>query len=372
LSAFIIDGATLVAMGLCLLQAALPIGTALHRWRTLRIPSPADAGRVTLVLPYGPPEDLAPLMQALAEQTLRPTRLIIAVADIADSPALPPLPFPCHVVVAGRAAIRGQKCHNQLAALDALDGHEDAIVLLDADSRPQPWWLAVLVGPVLGGTRPCTGGYRWIMPNPHPAVQAVAWLDRGWALLIKPSFCGIAWGGSLALKPHLLPLLRAALDRTLSDDLVFARRALEAGVPVVMRGASLVPSPLGAGALAFWTRQLRIVRLHNTLLWWSCVSTTAGMLVLWSMALAGTGWLLALLLAAGAVRAACQDILARRIDVPDPPATRFWQAVYALTLLPDVIQAWCLPRSAFGRRVTWRGITYSVARDGSARVETDR
>jgi len=372
LSAFIIDSATRVAIGLCLLFAAVPIGTALYRWRTLRIPAPADAGRVTLVLPYAPPGDLAPLLHALAGQSLCPTRLIIAVADLADTPALPPMPFPCDVVVAGRATMRGQKCHNQLAALDALRGDEDAIVLLDADIRPQPWWLAVLVAPVLGGTRPCTGGYRWVSPSPHPAAQAVAWLDRGWAVLIKPFFCGIAWGGSLALGPPLLRLLRASLDRALSDDLVFARRAHAAGAPVVMRGASLVPSPLGADALAFWTRQLRIIRLHNAPLWWSSVATAASMLALWSLALAGTGWLLALLLAGGAVRAVCQDILARRIDAPDPPATRLWQAVCALTPLPDAIQAWCLARSAFGRRVTWRGITYSVARDGSARVETDR
>ncbi len=359
----------LVATGLCLLLATWPLAMALRWVVKVRIPTPRHHGRVTLVLPYAPPEDLAPLMRALAAQTLRPARLLVAVARPEDAPTLPPLPFPHRVVVAGRATSRGQKCHNQLAALAALDGTEEAIVLLDADIMPQPWWLAVLLEPILEGARDCAGGYRWATPAPWAGAQAVAWLDRGIALLTKPPTFAVAWGGSLALRPQLLPLLRGALDRAVSDDLVFGRHARQARVRVLMRGASLVPSPLGAGAVRFWARQLRIIRLHSPLLWWGYVATTTAVLWLWAAALAGTPWLLALLLAGGAARAACQDIVSRRIGAPDPAATRAWQVLCALTPLPDLVAAYCLARSALGRRVTWRGITYSVARDGTARVE---
>ncbi|MCS6892177.1 MAG: glycosyltransferase [Rhodovarius sp.] len=364
-----------VLLAAALLVSAWPLFAALWWLRRVTAPPPlgllpADA-KVVLVLPYAPPGDLGPLCRALAAQSLRPERLILAVARLDHAPRLPPLPFPHVVVVAGRARERGQKCHNLLAALDAVPGDASAVVLLDADILPQPWWLAALVGPVLRGSHQIAGGYRWPVPDPdRPLAQGVAWLDRAVALLPKPRWLGIAWGGSLALAPAILPLVKQVFERAVSDDLMLARRARQQGLGFVIRGAVLLPSPLGAGAFAFWARQLRVTRLHHRPLWWGQAASTHALLLLWLFALGQPWpWLLAWLLAQGALRAAVQDLAARRIGAPDPPATRAWQILCAATPLPDLLSAAALWHSAFGRHLLWRGITYRIERDGSARVE---
>jgi len=357
-------------LGLAALLAALPLLMAL-RWSALiAVPHAVPRARATLILPYAPPGDLAPLAAALAAQTLPPQEIILAVGRAEDAP---PFALPHRLVIAGLATERGQKCHNQLAGLAALAGDEAAIILLDADILPQPWWLAALVEPIHRGSHQIVGGYRWSVPQGGPDAQAIAWLDRGWALLPKPRLFALAWGGSLALAPAALPVLRAALDSAVSDDLMLARAARAARLPWVMRGAVLPASPLGEAAFSFWCRQLRMLRLHNAPFFWLQGLVTHAALLLWGFAIFGARpWLLAILMLAGLLRAACQDVTSRRVGLPDPPATRASQFFLAATPLPDMLAALCFWLGAFGRRVRWRGITYRIGRDGAGRPEVPR
>ena len=336
-------------LGLAALLAASPLLMSLRWVAVVGVPDHLPRARATLILPYAPPGDLAPLTAALAVQSLTPARLILAVARAEDAPDLA---FPHSLVIAGPASQRGQKCHNQLAALAALSGEEEVIVLLDADIQPQPWWLATLIAPICRGSHSIVGGYRWSIPEAGLGTQLVAWLDRGWALMPKPRLFGVAWGGSLALAPAALPLLRAAR---------------QARLPMLMRGAVLPASPLGAEAIVFWLRQLRMLRLHNASMWWLQGLVSHAGLFLWVAALGGgLPWLALGLAAAGLLRALCQDRAALRVGLPDAPTTRAWQGGLAATPLPDLFAVGCLWVSAFGRRVTWRGQTYRVGRDGTA------
>jgi len=352
-------------LGLAALLAASPLLMSLRWVAVVGVPQVRPMARTTLILPYAPPGDLGPLAAALAAQTLAPQHLILAVARAEDAP---PLDFPHRLVIAGPARRRGQKCQNQLAALATLSGEEEVIVLLDADIRPQPWWLATLIEPICRGSHSIVGGYRWSIPEAGLAAQLVAWLDRSWALLPKPRLFGLAWGGSLALAPAALPLVRAALDRAVSDDLMLARAARRARLPMLARGAVLPASPLGAGAIGFWLRQLRMLRLHNAPMWWLQGLVSHAGLLLWAVALMGEPWLALALCAAGLLRALCQDRAARRVGLPDAPATRAWQCALSASPLPDLFAVACLWASAFGRRVTWRGRTYRIGRDGTAEV----
>ena len=69
------------------------------------------------------------------------------------------------LVVAGLSPLRSQKCTNLLAALAQLDADDAYVVLLDADIRPQPWWLAMLVAPLAAGRADLVNGYRWPVPT---------------------------------------------------------------------------------------------------------------------------------------------------------------------------------------------------------------
>ncbi len=345
--------------GLLLLFAAGPVLLAMVHW-CLTVRRPADDGSgeahgtVTLVLPLAAGTPIEALRAALAAQSLPPRRLVVAVREAPGD------------VVAGAAVDRGQKSHNLLAALPLIDAADQAVVFLDADILPPPWWLAFLVGPILRGEQEVVGGFRWSMPT-GPAAQAVAWLDRGWALTSRVPRIDIAWGGSLAFAPASLPTIRRGLEHGLTDDLGIAAAARADGKRLLIRGAALVPSPLASvGAVAFWVRQLRILRFYRPRLWAAQLVYSHAVLAAWLL-LWGTPALLAAV-AVQAVRGVAQDIAGRRLGMGDSAATRACQAVLGLLPLADVLNLWCLWSSAIGRRMTWRGITYHVAPDGAARV----
>lgn len=361
-----------VALALILLAAGWRSWIAWLWTRGLSPPRKrATEGRVTLILPYAPPGALAPLFEALAAQELRPMRVILSIARPEDAPRLPPLPFACDIIVAGLASNRGQKSQNLLAALARLDGTEDVVVLIDADIRPQPWWLSALAAPILRGRQDLVGGYRWSMPCPSSLqAQAIAWLDRGWAMLPKPSACRLAWGGSLAFAPRHVDLIRTALGHGISDDLMIARHAHAGRLRTRIRGTVLLPSPLDrTGAVSFWSRQLRILRLYHPTMWWGQAVASHLFLLFWFGSLAlGCFWVLSLLVAAQLLRVVLHDVTGRRIGSPDAAATRLWQFFLVLLPLAEILGMLCVWRSAFGREVTWRGITYRIAPGGAAEV----
>src|SRR5439155_21475119 len=122
------------------------------------------------------------------------------------------------LVVAGLSSLRSQKCTNLLAALAHLDAGDANIVLLDADIRPQPWWLAALVAPLAAGRADIVNGYRWPMPTAlSPGVVLVAGIDRAVSVLPRVSQTRTIWGGSLAMTRHALERLDlpSTIGRTL-------------------------------------------------------------------------------------------------------------------------------------------------------------
>jgi hypothetical protein len=284
-----------------------------------------------------------------------------------------PLPFPVEVVTAARAEDRGQKCSNLLAGLARLAPEDEVVALLDADIRPQPWWLSTLASPALEGTADLVSGYRWLMPGPSPVSQLVAWHDRALAALPRAKWMPVAWGGSLALGPAALAggIAGAALERTLSDDLSLARMAARRGLRLLMRRFLLLPTPLDGSAratLGFLVRQHRIVHVHLPSLWWAGAVASQLSLLLWISLVLFQPLLLPLLPACGALRWALHDRIGRRVGAPDPAGTRWAQLLLAVTPVPDLLNAWVHWASLFPRRITWRHVTYHAAGPDSVRV----
>ena len=161
-----------VAIALAALASAIMYS---HR---MPIPRFVPKVPVTLILPAtGTLPELPGLFQDLCNQTLRPARLLISVESQEDpafarvaavAPAFPDLSI--ETVVAGISSRRAQKCTNILAALTRLRESDAFIVLFDADIRPQPWWLAMLVAPLAAGRADLVNGYRWPVPARQRAV----------------------------------------------------------------------------------------------------------------------------------------------------------------------------------------------------------
>jgi len=126
----------------------------------------------------------------------------------------PACPFPVEIRVAGHVPWRGQKNTNLIAALAALaalaavDEADDAVVLLDGDIRPQPWWLSAAASPAIEATHDVVTGFRWqLLPGRGPVGHLVAWIDRMGAVLILPPRFGLVWGGTVGLSRRVVARL---------------------------------------------------------------------------------------------------------------------------------------------------------------------
>jgi Glycosyl transferase family 21 len=351
------------------------------------IPTEVPAVPVTLLLPAtGPLPGLEELFAALLAQTLPPARVIVAV-ESRDDPAyqrvvrlarrVPGLAV--ELVVAGVSDRRAQKCTNILAAVERLGPADGYIVLCDADIRPQPWWLAALVGPLAAGQADLVNGYRWPVPQ---ALSAAALLgtaiDRAIATLPRIDRFHLLWGGSLALSRHALDLidLPASLAHTLSDDLAIGRRAAELGLRIVTRRGVRAPTPLGGAIGDLWRfgrRQYQIIHVYRPEVWLLALAiTTADLLarttlVAAAVAAAGmrqaiaVGGLVALALI-GSVAIELLRAIGRRLGIVDPVGFALAQH-----LLPWSV----LPCAAFHAGIVWAGIVRSPVTWAHVRYRLD-
>lgn len=372
--------ATFVLASAALLGSALGLFGALVFLRRLGLPRVHRGGAVTLVLPLtGQAPGLERLLRALEVQSLVPRRLVVSVESVQD-PAYGRVAdlgegraFPVEVVVAEHATRCAQKCSNLIAGLGRVDARDQAVVLLDADILPPPWWLSALASPLLDGSADLVTGYRWpLVAAPTLGAQLAVGVDRAIALLPRPGWFRVVWGGSLALSPRAIKVLqpRLILATTLSDDCTIGEHAGALGLRVLNRRALLVPTPMGGGMAAVWRfgrRQYQIVRTYRPSLWWLAFGTLSTRLAAWGLLLAhldrpAAHLAIAALLAIALAGFVVQALAAGRLGFPDPPGVRLVQCLLAV-LKPGVdLFHWSLVLAAAATgTVRWGHVTYRVA-----------
>jgi hypothetical protein len=376
--------AATVAVFYALGLLALALFYAAH----LQIPDERPRADVALVLPLtGPSPSLEELLAALAAQSLRPRRLIVAV-ESRDDPAYRRAAalggnyagLRIELVVAGLSPWRSQKCTNLLAALRQLDDNDAYVVLFDADIRPQPWWLAALVAPLAAGRADIVNGYRWQMPKTLSLATAlVAAIDHTIATLPRLSMTRAIWGGSLALTRHALQILDlpATIGRALTEDLPIGERAAETGLRVLTRRAIRVPTPLDGRFQELWRfgrRQYQLIRIYRPGLWsYAAIVVTTDLiarLVLLSMLIVAgaSGPALSAILVAAALGSIATEIrlaVGKRLGVAEPIGFRLSQHLLVWLILPvPGFHASVIWGGFVSSPVRWAHIHYLVDRSG--------
>jgi len=351
----------------------------------LRVLHDRLSARVALVLPAtGPLPGLEELLSALMVQSLQPYRLIIVVESRGDpayaraaaaAEAYPQLKI--EVVVAGLSSLRSQKCTNLLAALAQLEAEDAHIVLLDADIRPQTWWLASLVAPLAAGRADIVNGYRWQVPiTLSLGTVLVADIDRGIAILPRLQQLRAIWGGSLAFTRHALEILDlpATIGRTLTEDLPIGDRAAQPGLRVLTRRAVRSPTPLSGTFRDLWRfgrRQYQLIRLYRPGLWFfaAFVVTTdliARVVLLSTIAAWGAALPTIMLIAAlGSIATEIRLTIGKRLGATDGTGLHLAQHLLAWTILPAVgFHASVIWGGFVTSPVVWRHIRYIVDKTG--------
>jgi glycosyl transferase family 21 len=351
----------------------------------LRIPDERLSTRVALVLPAtGMLPGLEDLFGALARQSLPPSRVIVAV-ESRDDPAYARVAalaghYPrlnIELVVAGLSPLRSQKCTNLLAALARLDADDAYVALLDADIRPQPWWLAALVAPLASGRADLVNGYRWpVSIRLSLATALVAGIDRGIAVLPRLSQTRPIWGGSLAVNRSALEALDLpnTIGQTLTEDLPIGDRAAEVRLRVLTRRAIRLPSPRGGSISDLWRfgrRQYQLIRLYRPGLWSFAafvVSTDliARIFLLSNLIASGPALAAIILLASlGSIATEIRLAIGRKLDCRDAIGCRLVQHLLVWTIFPvAVFHASVIWGGFVTSPVAWRHIRYVVDKTG--------
>ena len=294
------------------------------------------------------------------------------------------------VVFAGRATDCGQKVHNLCVLTDRVPPGIKYLAFVDSDARPSRRWLRALLSRLHRPEVGAATGYRWFVPQAASLANHLVYgINCGMAVLLGHRSPGLVWGGSWAIRHDMFQWLgiRQAWEKTLSDDLVASRVLRQAELRVEFEPAAMVASPVAMSfreMMGFVRRQFLVARFYAPRGWLVALAsaTLANLAVLASLALAVgglvTGWpsawipagvcgvLYLISISCGSMR---QDL--PRIYFPELDrstlvrARRFDTFAGPLVNLAGTLQ---LVGSAFGRQVTWRGITYRVLRTGQIQM----
>jgi hypothetical protein len=376
---------TWIAAAVAVFYALWSVALALRVFVRLRVLHDCPSASVTLVLPAtGELSGLEDLFAALTAQSLRPRRLIVSV-EAREDPAYPRVTAlaQCYpqlkidVVVAGLSPLRSQKCTNVLAALAQLDADDAYIVLLDADIRPQPWWLAMLVAPLAARRADVVNGYRWPVPTRTSlGTILVSAIDRAVAVLPRVRWTRSAWGGSLAFTRNALAALDLpnTIGHALTEDLPIGDRAAQTGLRMLTRRAIRPPTPLAGNLRDVWRfarRQYQLIRLYRPGLWCfaAFVVTTdlAARIALLSKVLGWRPALPAILVVAclGSIATEIRLTIGRKLGVTDRIGFRFAQHLLGWTILAaPMFHASVIWGGAVTSPVIWRHVRYVVDNTG--------
>ncbi len=286
------------------------------------------------------------------------------------------------------------KCHSLSQAVKRLPPEIEYVVLLDADVRPHPTWLAELIKPLsdekigdekIGGVT----GTQWF--EPPAGAGTGAWLRSVWnggAAMLSICFAN-PWAGSFAMRRS--DLLTSGLverwQQSMVDD-----GPIRAAMNSIDKQIHFVPSLVMVNrenctlsyTLRWAARMLTWSRRNESTFWITIVHAVFSnfvMLANFAVLAAGlTGWLLpavvwislAALIFAGiacaaafAVARSCvSESLRLRSQTLPPLVGRHWFWAFACAAPAHLMFSWGCVMALITKKITWRGINYRLGAKG--------
>ncbi len=396
------DAVSLVALLLIAAGVLQSLILALQSWEHRRYARSCMAGRgrfgsrgrALVISPCkGVDVGLADNLRALLDQDYDEYDVLFAV-ESEDDPACAVIRWVAaerrrgRLLVAGRAAVGGQKIHNLLAATAEIDPQYELVAFVDSDARPRRDWLRLLVSRLDGREYCAATGYRWFVPQrATPANLLLYSINSALMTLLGKRSHGLVWGGSWAIRRDDFFRLdiRGHWQGALSDDLA-AGQALRADPrPTRFEPGAVVCSPLHGtiGQLFEFVRRKYMMARFYAPRWWrfGLAVLLPGNLAWAALAVLAWRWrgdavgggtvaaLAAALFGLSMLRAAMRQSLAS-VYFPDMAASlraaRWFDLVAApLAALAHALGAWA---SVFGRTLSWRGTRYRLQANGQVEI----
>lgn len=285
-----------------------------------------------------------------------------------------------HIVVAGPPQNCSEKVNNLRAAIEQLPPEFEVLVFADSDGRPGRSWLHKLVAPLSDSRIGAASTMRWFIPTRSDLATAflAAWNAPVVTMLggHTRNFC---WGGGTSIRRAIFDSIgmMEVWQYALSDDYSLTTMIERSRRHVLFLPECLTASYVQTdfpGLLEFTNRQIRITKLYRPKTWAMafamhflyCLTLVLGTYLWLSLLFVSrpasqiaTLLVLPLLLASirGAIRviAVSEALPAVRKQI----TAQSWIYI-VLTLVIPFLYLVNFFSSLFGRRLTWRGITYEL------------
>lgn len=285
------------------------------------------------------------------------------------------------VLIAGLATAGGQKLHNMLYAFQNINSNIEVLAFADSDACVRKDWLSHIVHPLRKEKNGVASGYRWFVPvKNNLATLAMASMNAKVAQNLGATIFNPAWGGSMAVRVETFKRLKIdqIWQNAISDDLTITRAVKKAGLLVAFVPACLVASfeqTNWQNLFEFARRQFIITRVTTAGTWWFgllsntlTVSGTWGFALLtifaWARGMEYTHLFLAVTTTFFAGQMLRAFIRQKMIfNLLSEQAEKMRAAAIADIIgspVWSVILFICIVSSAFGRKITWRGVKYKL------------
>jgi hypothetical protein len=378
----------LIGVWLLLLAGAVTVAWRFQRGIGNRVELAREPQVVVIAPVKGANRHLADFVARLRAQRYGRYRIVAVVESEADA-ALPILRqgaagqgAPLSIAVAGLSIDEGQKIHNLLHVLDRLDGTDEIVAFIDADTQPAPDWLLRLVEPLTRGGIDVVTGHRWLLPVRGDVPSALAAAATN-SLVGAFRVFDVVWGGTCALRWTTIERigLRARWRGSIVDDVHLSRILREHRLRLLTPRSLIVASPVEhsyRSAFAFGRRQYKFIRWYLPAVWWLGAAMTALFLVAGASALVLACFgdrfaLVALILAfiLGQARASIRLMIVRKAFDGE--------AVGAYRATADAAVRWLAPAwialhaasawsTLLSRSLVWAGVVYEFRGHRETRV----
>ncbi len=296
-----------------------------------------------------------------------------------NGPASRPAPMAA-LLIAGHSDVRGEKVHNLLCGVAAVNPAAEVLVFADADARPGESWLGSLVTPLSNARVTVSTGFRWYLPGPNFASQLRAAWDTSIATLLGEHNHNFAWGGSMAMRASEFRRLEIAerfWAHTVSDDYAVTRAVRDAHGWIRFEPRCLVASHDDSTFKEFlgWAnRQIILTRVYAGRLWklglaahsFYCGTFLLGLISIVLPATSsrvqmGIAAVLLVILFLGLAKGRLRTVAARELFPEDRAVlsrygARYWQ----LAPLVPWVMLFNFVVAGLTRRIKWRGTEYEL------------
>lgn len=283
------------------------------------------------------------------------------------------------------------KCSSLIQALEDLDPTYQVVAFVDGDAKPYPHWLQDLAAPLADPEVGVVTGNRWYRPEIANWGSLVRYFWNAGAV-VQGWLNGLVWAGSMAMRRECIERVELldAWSQALSVDATVYCQLRKHGLRVRFAPSVMMVNSEHISLPAFrgWVRrQLVTAKICSdgwtvVMLHWLYLAFTqvlgVGLLVLTAVygngpAVLTTAAVLALYWSASVASVAALELGVRRIARLNEQPGRWLRPMTLLRLLPalvltHVVYTADLIAACFCRRVSWRGVDYTILGKNTVRM----